>query len=70
MHMKTRRKKMVLKLDALKVETLVMPAATPIRAVTTSHTCPTRCDTEFECSNADCPDSMMNVCTKYCTGDC
>jgi hypothetical protein len=57
----TLRKKTVLKLDTLKVETLVMPAAAPIKAVTTSNTCPTRCDTDFDCG----PTADIN-CTRYC----
>ena len=56
---KTPRKKMTLNLNALKVDTLVMPAAAPIRAVTTSQTCPMNCDTETDPRN-----------TQYCTGDC
>lgn len=47
-------KKMTLKLDALKVQSMVMPAAAPIRAVTTSETCPTKCDTREMCSNDFC----------------
>lgn len=42
-------KKITLNLDALKVETLEMPVSPPMRAVTTSQTCPTRCDTEYDC---------------------
>lgn len=57
----TLRKKTTLKLEALKVETLAMPAAEPMRAVTTSNTCPTRCDTEFDCGYTAALD-----CTRYC----
>jgi len=64
MQTKTLRKKM--KLDTLKVESMVMPAAAPIRAVTTSATCPTRCDTEAECSNVYCDESLQFDCSMYC----
>ena len=57
----TTLKKKTLKLDALKVETLVMPASVPIRAITTSDTCPTRCDTEYDCGETAAID-----CTRYC----
>lgn len=53
MHTKT-PKKMTLNLDVLKVQSMVMPANFPIRAVTTSQTCPTRCDTHEVCSNEYC----------------
>jgi len=58
----TPRARMVLKLDGLKVETLVMPASAPIRAVTTSNTCPTRCDTEYDCSR----DPYCDTINVYC----
>ncbi|HST57704.1 MAG TPA: hypothetical protein VLK84_03380 [Longimicrobium sp.] len=42
--------KLTLNLDALKVESMEMPPAQALRAVTTSQTCPTLC---FHCST-DC----------------
>ncbi len=63
----TPRKKMTLKLDTLKVDTLVMPAAAPIRAITTSQTCPTRCETDYNCTIGDCTqDTACDRCTWYC----
>ena len=62
------RKKMRLKLDTLKVQSMVMPAAAPIRAVTTSQTCPTKCNTYEVCSGADCPPNYSEageVCQTY-----
>lgn len=53
-------KKMTLKLDALKVQSMVMTAAAPIRAVTTSQTCPTKCDTHEVCSNENCPNRSLD----------
>jgi len=59
---KTRRKN-VLNLDTLAVQSLVMPGPAPMRMVTTSQTCPTRCDTEFDCTNADtCRNSECGTC--------
>jgi hypothetical protein len=61
-------KKMTLKLDALRVQSMVMPAAAPIRAVTTSETCPTKCDTLEVCSRAECPPNYSEpgeVCQTY-----
>lgn len=67
MQTKTPRKKMTLKLEALTVQSLVMPATAPTRAVTTSNTCPTRCNTEFECSNENCNlETDQLDCTMYC----
>lgn len=51
-------RRITLDLNALNVESLEMPAAATGRAVTTSQTCPTRCDTEFDCSY----DYCTNVC--------
>lgn len=62
---KTPRKRLVLALDALKVQSLVMPASQPVRAVTTSQTCPTKCDTEWDCSNG-CEQTQQANCTLYC----
>ncbi|HEV3052735.1 MAG TPA: hypothetical protein VGX50_20645 [Longimicrobium sp.] len=60
---------MTLNLNALKVQTLVMAGATPIRAVTTSMTCPTRCFTDFDCSTR--PEETQCIqCTQNCTADC
>jgi hypothetical protein len=42
------------------VESLVMPATAPVKAVTTSNTCPTWCDTDFQCS-----DTQRDMCTQY-----
>lgn len=42
--------KIKLNLDALRVESMEMPAIAYSR-VTTSQTCPTRCDTDYDCSN-------------------
>lgn len=63
---KPRRHKITLKLDALKVETLVMAASAPIRAVTTSQTCPTRCETLEECSNEYCANTVQADCSGAC----
>jgi hypothetical protein len=61
MHTKT-PKKMTLNLDVLKVQSMVMPANSPIRAVTTSQTCPTRCDTHEVCSNEYCTAHSYDYC--------
>jgi len=62
----TMRPKMKLNLNALKVDTLVIPS-TPIRAITTSQTCPTRCETDFDCTIGDCTqDTACVQCTRYC----
>jgi hypothetical protein len=69
---KTLPRKMTLNLNMLKVETLAMPASEPIRAVTTSQTCPRRCDTDLECTNYEgCTwDTGCNHCTGNCTLAC
>lgn len=61
----TTPKKMTLTLDALKVQSLYMPAQAPIRAVTTSQTCPMKCDTYEVCSNEMCNDSREFNCQTY-----
>jgi hypothetical protein len=58
-------KKMTLKLDTLKVQSMVMPGTAPIRAVTTSQTCPTKCDTIEVCSGGACPNYSVDVCQTY-----
>lgn len=55
-------RKIKLNPDALRVDSLEMPASAAGLLVTTSDSCPTRCDTDFDCST----DCSLDMCSEAC----